>query len=65
MQLWPRHLCRPGLHRSSGLQRAQAIRMTRISEPKGLADETIAAAVRKDANSRFLAFGVGMTMFYG
>jgi hypothetical protein len=40
MQLWPRRLCRPGLHRSAGLQRTQAIRMTRISEPRTLADET-------------------------
>ena len=29
MQLCLQHLCRPGVHRSSGLQKAQAIRMTR------------------------------------
>jgi hypothetical protein len=40
MQFWLPHLCRPGLHRPSGLQRTQAIRMTRISEPRTLAGET-------------------------
>ena len=30
MQLWLPHLCGPAVHRSSGLQRTQAIRMTRI-----------------------------------
>jgi hypothetical protein len=33
MQLFLQSLCRPGLHRSSGLQKAQAIRMTTGAAP--------------------------------
>jgi len=33
MQLFLQRLCRPGLHRSSGLQKAQAIRMTTDAAP--------------------------------
>jgi hypothetical protein len=38
MQLWLPHLCRPGLYRSSGLQKAQVISMTRDFGLVGLAD---------------------------
>jgi hypothetical protein len=40
MQLRLQLSCRQRLHGSSGLQRVQAIRMTRISEPGSLAEGT-------------------------
>ena len=58
MQLCLQRWCRPGLHSSSGLQRAQAIRMTRdFGTGKFSRRDEWERQFLLDPNRRFLAFG--------